>query len=227
MSERPIPQEAATRGTTKYKEVEESWIPADLKMHGKDVRVFGVLHTPATLEYHEKDLEDGIKQSSTVVLEIAPAAIGMFNQETLNFLQDNVLLEGQEVSAADWQARIASDESVDFYHRLELLAAKNNKPVGQIHAFPDSDQKLMPAAAVEAKSKDIPNLKIIVTALSILLGDKVKYKGQEAPDANQSEPRDWDYASDYREAETTAVRLLTRHIQRPKFEGLTFRNIHH
>lgn len=192
-------------------QAENSWKPDSIEMNGEEIAVYGVLHAPPTLQYYGTELETAVKKSSLVVLEVAPKAMGIFNSEVLDFFEENILHKNRKMSSEQWKIFFEKDPTIDFYRQMELLAAKHDKLVGQIYSFPKSDQKLLPLAIAEKYNLSIGNFKNIAAALSLILGDSIKYFDKEAADENQNSKRDWDLSSDFRIAGTVeGLDIITR-----------------
>lgn len=204
-------QEAATMDVDKYKKVEESWKPADIKMQGKDVHICGAMHTPATLEFHERDLENSIKDSSIVALEISPTAMGFFDDSTLTFFESNALLNGKKITAAEWNSYFSHNETINYYQQIEKLAAKHNKSVAQVDASPETDQTIFPEAVLQSNKDSVPNLKFIAIMISQTCGAEVlANQKREAGPAAQSNFDKWDY----RDAFTTqGLEVLAKKVE--------------
>lgn len=102
------------------------------ELNGRIVEFFGVSHSKETLEKHYERLEESIKKAAIIVLEGAPAATGTYSNETVEFLKALAAANGQELSTEAAADILQRNEGLGFFHEMEKLAIKHDKPVATV-----------------------------------------------------------------------------------------------
>ncbi len=109
---------------------------AQFELQGKEIDIYGVLHTDYIGGQYEKEFERIISGASVVLLEAAPSATGMFSdtsaREYAAFLRktrpDTINIPDAELISRI-KKHIAENDDARFFARLESIAAKVNVPV--------------------------------------------------------------------------------------------------
>ena len=100
-------------------------------LHGQEVHVFGVIHTPETFVFHREELERSVAQSGVIGLEGAPEISGIYRPEFLEAVRTRLRERNmsEEEITHFLVGNIFENPFDQFFHELEQLAKKYQKPV--------------------------------------------------------------------------------------------------
>lgn len=114
-------------------EVEKAWQKRVWKIGESEVVALGVLHVPETLVYYLKDIDEAIKESSIVLTEFAPEALGIYDSSTKEKLENIKSVFNPNYNLEELRQIYLKKERISgmgvFHHAIELIAAKYGKPI--------------------------------------------------------------------------------------------------
>lgn len=107
------------------------WRPEKFNMNGQAVDFMGVIHAPETLENPRlfEEIKNAIEKAAIVVLELAPAAQGIFTDEYLERLFAGMTQIGMRFDRETVVDRLRHNPITDFFTKVESMAAEANKTV--------------------------------------------------------------------------------------------------
>ncbi|MBI3572351.1 hypothetical protein HY091_02360 [Candidatus Kaiserbacteria bacterium] len=117
------------------------------EINDQPIHFLGVVHTPETLLFQRKRIEEAIASAGAVVLEGAPEIAGVYDLEFLQKVKDRLHTAGStEGEAEGWVHKsILDNPPIVFFREMEQLAKKHQKLVITIdpHSGADKDRELI------------------------------------------------------------------------------------
>jgi len=111
-------------------EIEGGWSPDSFEVGGRRIVFMGVMHTPETLLHFWNEINDSIDNADIVVLEAAPEASGMLENEVLlDTIQKHYKENGHSLTKEQIIEYLKDDPSVRFYHFIEMICAVKGKHI--------------------------------------------------------------------------------------------------